>query len=276
MSTNQLPDDGLDIPLGQRRSALGKEFHPYAHELFPAMSGTEFPALVESIKTHGFYAYEPITLHEGKIIDGRNRALACEVAEVDPIYTDLPSGVDPLQFVITKNLHRRHLNESQRAMVAAKIANMKHGGDRKSDQDANLQVDRATAAKMVNVSERSVANGAKVQAEGTPELVKAVEQGEVAVSTAAAVTELPQAEQRKAVAGGKRAVAKAAKRAKAKKKASAKPADTAASSAVDAFMQEWARSRCKQIFQSASDADQLQILKALSSCATVHQAINLQ
>jgi hypothetical protein len=181
------------------------------------MNEREFGNLVESINANGFCAHEPITLHEGMILDGRNRALACEVAKVEPIYTDLPSGVDPLQFVITKNLHPRHLNESQRAVVAAKIATMKHGGDRKSDQDANLQVDRATAANMLNVSERSVANAAKVQAEGTPELVSAVERGDVAVSTAAVVTELPQEEQRKAVAGGKKAVGKAARQIKAKK-----------------------------------------------------------
>jgi hypothetical protein len=138
--------------------------------------------------------------------------------KIEPTYTELPSGTDPLQFVITKNLHRRHLNESQRAMVATKIATMRQGERTDLQPSANLQkVNRATAANMLNVSERSAANAAKVQAEGTPELVRAVEQGEVAVSTAAVVTELPQEEQRKAVAGGKQAVVKAAKQLKAKK-----------------------------------------------------------
>jgi hypothetical protein len=208
----------------------------------------------------------------------RNRALACEVAKVEPIYTELPSGVDPLQFVITKNLRRRHLDESQRAMVAAKIATMKHGGDRKSDQDANSQVDRATAAKMFNVSERSVANGAKVHAEGTPELVSAVERGDVAVSTAAVVAELPKDEQRNAVAGGKRAVAKAAKQIQVKKaqkagatkppkkrkqtdasapkpEPTAEPSKPAAESddLVEEFCGEWARSSLKPLFERATE-----------------------
>ena len=49
-------------------------------------------------------------------------------------------------------LHRRHLTEGQRGMVAAKLENMKQGGDRKSDQTANLQFDtsRADAAQMLN------------------------------------------------------------------------------------------------------------------------------
>jgi hypothetical protein len=218
-----------DIPLNQRRCALGKEFHPFAWELFPPMNEREFGNLVESIRANGFYAHEQITLHEGKIVDGRNRALACEVAKVEPVYTELPSGVDPLQFVIAKNWHRRNLDESQRAVVAAKIATMKHGGDRKSDQDANLQVDRGTAAKMLTVSERSVASAAKVLADGAPELVQAVERGEVAVSSAAVVADLPKTEQQKVVAGGKRAVVKAAQQIKAKnpkKAAATKTANT--------------------------------------------------
>jgi hypothetical protein len=51
-------------------------------------------------------------------------------------------------------------------MVAANLANMKHGGDRKSDQAANLQAGRVSqeeAAKKLNVSTRSVATAKKVK-----------------------------------------------------------------------------------------------------------------
>jgi hypothetical protein len=53
------------------------------------------------------------------------------------------TGNDPLAFVLSKNLHRRHLSESQRAMIAEELANMRHGGDRKSgeNQAANLRLD---------------------------------------------------------------------------------------------------------------------------------------
>jgi hypothetical protein len=47
------------------------------------------------------------------------------------------SGTDPLGFVVSHNLHRRHMTESQRAMVAAKMANMPEG--RNWDNSANLQ-----------------------------------------------------------------------------------------------------------------------------------------
>jgi hypothetical protein len=69
----------------------------------------------------------------------------------------------------------------QRAMVAAKLANMPHGGDRSAKQAANLPVASVTqpaAAELLHVSSRSVRD------EGTPELVQRVESGEIAVSLA--------------------------------------------------------------------------------------------
>jgi hypothetical protein len=69
------------------------------------------------IRAHGLR--EPITTYEGKILDGRNRDHACLSAGVTPIYEPLPDGCSPLDFVISMNLKRRHLNPSQRAMIAA-------------------------------------------------------------------------------------------------------------------------------------------------------------
>jgi DNA invertase Pin-like site-specific DNA recombinase len=70
------------------------------------------------------------------------------------------------------------LNEAQRASVAAKLANIKAGGDRRSDQTANLQFDsvsRAQAAEMLNVSERSVTTAKKVHESAIPEIIEKVD-----------------------------------------------------------------------------------------------------
>jgi ParB-like chromosome segregation protein Spo0J len=152
-------------------------------DVFPLIEGDTFNELVASIRANGLR--DPIMLYQGQILDGRNRYLACGVAGVKPRYETFGERGDPLQFVIDRNMRRRHLDSSQRAMIAAKIETLKHGGDRKSDQDANLHVDRAAAAKLMNVSARSVANAAKVRDRAAPEIVAAVERGTVAVSTAA-------------------------------------------------------------------------------------------
>jgi N6-adenosine-specific RNA methylase IME4 len=116
------------------------------------------------------------------------------VAGIPVRYQQLPFGTDPLQFVIDKNLTRRHLDESQRAMVASKLANMP--AHRPEDKSANLQTSQASAASLLNVSTRSVASAAKVRDEGVPELVQAVEAGKLKVSVAADVATLTAEEQR--------------------------------------------------------------------------------
>src|SRR5258708_27943049 len=103
--------------------------HPLAN-LFPLIEGEEFQRLVADIKERGLW--HPITIHDGLILDGRNRYRGCIAAGVR-VRSEAYAGDDPSGFVISSNLHRRHLNESQRAMVAAKLANLGHG-QRKADR----------------------------------------------------------------------------------------------------------------------------------------------
>jgi ParB-like chromosome segregation protein Spo0J len=173
-----------------------------SHELaecFPLIAGNEFAELVASIRARG--QHEPITLFNGLILDGRNRYRACLEAGVEPRTTAFSGTFDDARkFVIDANIHRRHLDTSQRAMAAARLATLGHGGDRKSDQAANLPVEtQAEAAKLLNVSERSVRDGRKVLDHGQPELVQAVDRGEIAVSKAREIAELPPEEQAEAV-----------------------------------------------------------------------------
>jgi hypothetical protein len=167
------------------------EFHPLG-AIFPLLEGKDFDELVEDIRRHGLH--EPIVLHEGKILDGRHRYRACAKADIAPRF-ETYTGADPLGYVVSLNLKRRHLDESQRAMVAATLANMRQG-ERTDLPSANLQkVDRASAAEMLGVSERSVASAAKVREHGAPELVQAVETGTVKVSVAADIATLSKEEQ---------------------------------------------------------------------------------
>jgi len=176
------------------------EFHEYAN-LFPMMDGKEFVELKADIIVNGLL--DTIVVHEDKILDGRNRYKACLESDIEPAFTNY-SGTDPLSFVLSHNLHRRHLTESQRAMVAAKIANMPAN----TGVAANLQslTSRAEAAEKLNVSERIVNTAKKVQKKGAPELIEAVETGEVSVSAASNIVDLPVNEQKNIVKKGGKAV----------------------------------------------------------------------
>jgi hypothetical protein len=167
-------------------------FHPLA-SIFPLLEGDEFEALVEDIREHGLR--ELITLYQGAILDGRNRFRACLRAEVKPRFQNY-EGDDPLGFVHSKNFHRRHLTDSQRALAAARAETTEHGGDRKSSyHDAMWHLDRTAAAKKFRVAPRSIARAALVLGKGVPDLVKAVEQGQVKVSRAATIAKQSPAEQ---------------------------------------------------------------------------------
>ncbi|GMV60755.1 MAG: hypothetical protein AMXMBFR72_38410 [Betaproteobacteria bacterium] len=73
---------------------------------------------------------------------------------------------------VAKTLHRRHLDESQRALVGKRLSSMSHGGDRRSDQAANLPVvTQSEAARLMSVSERSIRSAGQVLDHGAPELL---------------------------------------------------------------------------------------------------------
>lgn len=183
--------------------------HPVA-SLFPPMSDAEYQALKADIKERG--QMEPIWLSkDGRIIDGRHRYRACRELKLKPVcirnkYEDdaTIAGV-----VVALNLKRRHLNESQRAMVAARLkpiyekaaaARMKAG--KAPDPSAKERKGKAAAAaaESLNVGARTVESATRVLEQATEELVKAVESGAVAVSAAALLAKHPAKMQRKVVA----------------------------------------------------------------------------
>jgi ParB-like chromosome segregation protein Spo0J len=146
------------------------EYHPLA-DLFPLMEGEEFAELVADIRANGLQ--QPIWHYEGKILDGRNRYRACIEAGIPTKY-HIYSGTDPLSFVVSLNMKRRHLTDSQRAMIADKIATLPKGANQHAQIRAPSQ---AKAAEMLNVSRTSVETARKVREKGGPELVKEVETG---------------------------------------------------------------------------------------------------
>ena len=85
-------------------------------DIFPEASPEEFQNLVNSIRENGLR--HPITLYEGKILDGRHRYRACIETGTNPRFVEY-EGDNPTGFVVDENVHRRHLNRSQVAMAAA-------------------------------------------------------------------------------------------------------------------------------------------------------------
>lgn len=185
--------------------------HPLA-ELFPMLPEQEVHELADDIVTFG--QRMPIVLLDGKILDGRNRYAACRFADVEPVVEDY-AGDDPLNFVLSHNLHRRHLTESQRAMVAAKIVDWENGLNQHTAGPANLQT--REAARKLSISERAVAAAKRIHEHGAVELVEAIRDGRVSVHAGEALSALAQEEQRKVLEREERAIIQRAKEIRAEK-----------------------------------------------------------
>tara|TARA_Y100000310_G_scaffold66_1_gene69 strand:- start:1714 stop:2421 length:708 start_codon:yes stop_codon:yes gene_type:complete len=155
------------------------------------MSPSELNELADDIRQNGLH--KPIILYEDKILDGRNRFLACK--KLWPEFTpdkkyEHYQGDGPLGYVLSLNLHRRHLTASQRAALAAEIANMTQGdGTHKSNlkQGRSAKISEATsqaeAAEKLDVSPAYIREAKKIQRE-SPEHFDQVKSGELSLQTA--------------------------------------------------------------------------------------------
>lgn len=171
--------------------------HPAA-ELFPLMDEADLDVLAADIALNGLRM--PIVRDtDGRILDGRNRYLACQRKGHKPAYI-VETG-EPWQYVISTNLHRRHLTDGQRAMIAARIADRHQGRPPKNRPADDVSLTRDQVAGMLQVSRSQISRARQVHQDGTPELKALVENGTVPVATAARVAAtLPHAEQRLFVA----------------------------------------------------------------------------
>jgi len=168
-----------------------------AHRLakyFPILEGEEFDLLVQDIKDHG--QLEPIVTVNGEILDGVNRYKACMKLGIDTI-TEEYEGDDPLSYVISLNIRRRHLDTSQRAMLATemlpefekkakeRLKTSLPGGGRLGSEDPgqtweDIHRSRDDAAKQFGVSGPTIQRAKRVKEEA-PERVEKIIKGEETV-----------------------------------------------------------------------------------------------
>jgi hypothetical protein len=148
------------------------ELHP-ACSAWPTMTPEELRELANDITANGLR--DPVRLTpDGLLLDGRNRALACEMASVEPAMMSF-SG-DPWLFSLSRNKHRRHLTTDQIALVAARLATRAVGNPKRSIA-SNEAIGNAEAAKAAGVPETAIDSAKVVLQDGTPEERRAVESG---------------------------------------------------------------------------------------------------
>jgi hypothetical protein len=130
--------------------------HPLS-AAFPSFSDDDLDALVDDVRAFG--QRESGLLLDGMILDGWNRYQACVRLGIEFNYLEFDDeypGVDPEDYVISKNLHRRHMTESQRAAsVVAVSCWIPNGRPNNLAHRASLSTN-ADLAQRADVSERTI------------------------------------------------------------------------------------------------------------------------
>lgn len=155
------------------------ETHPAA-DAFPLMGGDDYERFRADIKAKGLLDRRLIR-YKGKLLDGRHRYRACVELGLEPAFVDYV-GDDPISFVISANYLRNHWNESQRALIATRLATLKQGRRRKTGHGAGMT--QGEAAIAMQVGERSVRRARTVAEQAAPEVIAAIDAGELDLKTA--------------------------------------------------------------------------------------------
>ena len=147
-----------------------------------AASLTDRDALVYSLAKEGRIR-EPITLYEGAVLDGRLRYKAAEDHGIPCFAINFEDTQDGIaaggskealdqaarNYLLQKNVVRRHYTPGQRAAIAAQLATMPQGARTDLEPSAALRnVSQSEAARLCGASVRLLQNAQRIYREGTP------------------------------------------------------------------------------------------------------------
>jgi len=163
--------------------------------LFPILQGGDFDQLKADIAAKGLL--ESIWLHpDGSIIDGRNRHRACIETDTAPRFRTWDGKGSLVSFVVSLNLHRRHLSSGQmaacaleaKAMIAEEIAKQEQERKQRQNDPTFQRIEKsrnatAEAAELFNTNPQYVADAQKLQ-RAAPDLLSQVKQGEITIPQA--------------------------------------------------------------------------------------------
>lgn len=166
---------------------------------FDLIGKVEYEALRQDIEANGL-VNPTIWIYEGMILDGRHRFRICDelgITEQCELKEFKGDDLKAISLVKSLNDFRRHSTPSQRALTGASLSNIARG-----DVNTQRSLDRVTglvipgelnpnplvsvkeAAKLAGSSVASVTKAKFVIAEGVPELLALVKEGEITLNAA--------------------------------------------------------------------------------------------
>ena len=243
---------------GVRKIIITEELKAYIDPL----TEDEYAALERSILAEG--CRDALVLWGDILVDGHNRHSICTKHGL-PFQTvqntRFKSMEDVHLWMIDQHLGRRSVSDFQRgvlalrkkeimearrlavlndpspeataAAAAADAAEAPAGAGDAPLPEAPALKSREAIARAARISSATVSQIEKIQKAAAPELVAAVRSGDVSISAAAVIAELPAEEQAAAAAGGKKELRQAAKRVRESKVGKKAAGDAVAEVAVE-------------------------------------------
>lgn len=222
--------------------------HP-ACAAWPPLSAAELQALADDIRENGLL--EPVVLIDGAILDGRHRWLACELASVEP-RTVIYQGDDPIGYVLSRNLHHRHMTLNARALAVATLDRLPRG--RPANVASGDISSRKQLAALGGITLAALARARALLDHAEPNILDYVRSGAVTLSAA-----------RRAIRGVSREAQRAMAAADVKpapRRAPASPAERAAWAKERATLERRIAHLTEQAANAAAAADRAASLAA--------------
>jgi hypothetical protein len=137
--------------------AISSSWQPHpAAQLFPLMQPADLEKLAREIKSAGWLK-EPILTHEGKILDGRNRLAACELAGIPPRIEQAPvNGGSPAVFAVKAHLNGRDLSVVQKSAIGAALLPILVRELKSGSRPSGVKANHDLAAEAVGVAQASI------------------------------------------------------------------------------------------------------------------------
>ncbi|MFZ6772843.1 hypothetical protein ACO0LB_08985 [Undibacterium sp. SXout7W] len=190
----------------------------------------EFAALERSLLTEG--CRDALVCWGDVLIDGHNRYAICQRHQIpfNVIQNNQFNNIEDVQlWMIDNHLARRSVSDFQRGMLAlrkkeimlARATEQETAPADVETTDVAVPIIKTTQsrqeiARAAGISSNAVVQIEKIQRAAAPELVGAVRDGTISISAAAAIASLPDAEQRTAVAGGRKELQQVARQVREK------------------------------------------------------------
>ena len=250
------------------------EFHEVAN-IFPMMGEEEYEKLKSDIAIHG--QREPIWTHDGKIVDGRNRYKACVDVGAEPIFKQWDGRGSLLEFVMSLNMHRRHLTASQKAVVSLsvekiqaeearerqRLAGVLYGENHKKEVPQliaepleNKGEARDKTAEIIGVNRQYISDAKRIQAQA-PELLEPLLDGRINIPMAKILMDFAPEEREEIIAQGEAEVKDTYKRIKKEAIQRKEEAEKETQKATALDVVEFVPAKLKMISVTAGDYWQL-------------------